>query len=290
MSASTPASNPNHVELPQGTVTYLVAGPADSALPPVVFVHGLLVDSQLWTGVADVLAERGIRSFSPNWPLGSHGVPMNADADLSPRGMAAIIDGFLAALDLTDVTLVGSDTGGAVQFTIDTDPSRIGRLVLTNCDVFEHFPPREFAGLIKVGSHAALIKPLLASLKPTAIRHSRRGYGLLFASEPDPKVTRSWIEPALSNKAIRRDAAKLMSTMRPKDLLDVSSRFDRFTKPVHIVWGDADTCFTISFAEKLAAAFPSATLTTVRGGRTFISMEFPEQVADVISKASGPVG
>ena len=66
--------------------------------------------------------------------------------------MAAIIDGFLAALDLTDVTLVGSDTGGALcQFTIDTDHSRIGRLVLTNCDAFDAFPPREFAGLIKVG-------------------------------------------------------------------------------------------------------------------------------------------
>jgi pimeloyl-ACP methyl ester carboxylesterase len=291
MSAPTPTPTLNHVELPQGTVTYFVAGPADSAFPPVVFVHGLLVDSQLWTGVADVLAERGIRSYAPNWPLGSHRVPMNADADLSPRGMAATINGFLAALDLTDVTLAGSDTGGALcQFTIDTDHSRIGRLVLTNCDAFDHFPPREFEGLIKVGSRAALIKPLLAALKPSAIRHSRRGYGLLFAGKPDPKVTRSWIEPALRDKAIRRDAAKLMSAMWPEDLLDVSSRFDDFTKPVHIVWGDADTCFTISFAERLTAAFPNATLTTVTGGRTFISMEFPEQVADVISTASEPVG
>jgi pimeloyl-ACP methyl ester carboxylesterase len=286
MSARTPVPNLDRVELPQGTITYRVAGPADSAFPPVVFVHGLLVDSLLWTGVAEVLAERGIRSYAPNWPLGSHRVPMNADADLSPRGMAAIINGFLAALDLTDVTLVGNDTGGALcQFTIDTDQSRIGRLVLTNCDAFRAFPPREFAGLIKVGSHATLIKPLAVALKPTVFRHSRRGFGLLFAGKPDPKITRGWIEPALRDKAIRRDAAKLMSTMRPKDLLDVSTRFDAFTKPVRLVWGDADRYFTISLAEKLAAAFPNATLTTVPGGRTFISMEFPEQVADVISTA-----
>jgi pimeloyl-ACP methyl ester carboxylesterase len=281
------STNLNRVELPQGTLTYRVAGPADSAFPPVVFVHGLLVDSLLWTGVADVLAERGIRSYAPNWPLGSHRVAMDAEADLSPRGMAAIINGFLAALDLTDVTLVGSDTGGALcQFTIDTDHSRIGCLVLTNCDAFDVFPPRQFAGLIKVGSHAALIKPLAELLTPAAIRHSRRGYGLAFAGKPDPNITRSWIEPALSGKAIRRDAAKLMSTMQAKDLLDVSTRFDAFTKPVHLVWGDADECFTISFAEKLVAAFPNATLTTVPGGRTFISMEFPEQVADVITASA----
>jgi pimeloyl-ACP methyl ester carboxylesterase len=285
--SATSAPDLDRVELPQGTVTYRVAGPADSALPPVVFVHGLLVDSLLWTGVADVLAERGVRSYAPNWPLGSHRVPMHADADLSPRGMATIITGFLAALDLTDVTLVGNDTGGALcQFTIDTDHSRIGRLVLTNCDAFDVFPPGEFAGLIKVGRHAALIKPLAAVLMPTAIRHSRRGYGLLFAGKPDPTITRGWIEPALSDKAIRGDAAKLMRTMQPEDLLDVSTRFDAFTKPVDLVWGDADTCFTIRFAERLAAAFPNATLTTVPGGRTFISMEFPEQVADAIRAAA----
>ena len=60
------------VELAQGTINYRVAGPADSAHPPVVFVHGILVDNQLWTAVADKLAEQGIRSYAPNLPLGSH--------------------------------------------------------------------------------------------------------------------------------------------------------------------------------------------------------------------------
>jgi pimeloyl-ACP methyl ester carboxylesterase len=285
-SSATSSPNLTRLDLPQGTIAYRVTGPADSAVPPVVFVHGLLADSQLWTDVADVLAERGIRSYLPDWPLGSHRIPMNAGADLSPRGIAAIINGFLAALDLTEVTLVGSDTGGALcQYAIDTDDSRIGRLVLTNCDGFDVFPPREFDGLIKVGRHAALIKPMLTALRPTAVRHSKAGYGRLFAGTPDPEVTRSWIEPALGSKAIRRDAAKLMSTMQPEDLLDVSTRFGSFTKPVRLVWGDADSCFPISFAERLAAAFPNGTLTPVRGGRTFVSMEFPGQVADVISGA-----
>jgi hypothetical protein len=121
-----------------------------------------------------VLADRRIRSYAPNWPLGSHPVPMSADADLSPRGIAPVINGFLAALDLTDITLVGNDTGGALcQFVIDAD----GRLVLTNCDAFDLFPPREFEALIKVGRHAALIKPMLTALRPTAVRHGKRATG-----------------------------------------------------------------------------------------------------------------
>jgi pimeloyl-ACP methyl ester carboxylesterase len=212
---------------------------------------------------------------------------MDADADLSPRGIAAIINDFLAALDLTDVTLVGNDTGGAVcQYLIDTDHTRIGRLVLTNCDAFDVFPPAEFARLVKFGSHAVLIKPMLGALRSTAVRHSNTGYGLTFAGSPDPAITRSWIRPALGNRAIRRDAAKLMSRMDPQDLLDVSTRFGAFTRPVRLVWGDADRCFPISFAERLAAAFPDATLTRVPGGRTFIPMEFPDSVADVIIAVS----
>lgn len=272
------------VDLAQGTISYRATGPADSAHPPVVFVHGLLVDNQLWTGVADMLAERGYRCYAPAWPLGSHQKAMNADADLSPRGIAAIINGFLDKLGLTDVTLVGNDTGGAIcQFLIDTDHSRIGRLVLTNCDAFDVFPPRDFKMLFVAGRHEALIKPLALSVKPKPIRHSRLGFGLLFAGKPDPDITASWIEPVLLDPAIRRDVAKLLREVRPKELLDVSTRFGNFTKPVHVVWGDADTAFKPSFADRLVAAFPNAKLTKIAGARTFFALERPGELADAIA-------
>lgn len=284
---STP--NLNRVELSQGTITYRVAGPEDSQYPPVVFVHGLLVDSLLWTSVADLLAEQGIRSYAPNWPMGSHQLPMNADADLAPRGIARTVLEFFTTLELDDVTLVGNDTGGAIcQFTIDTDASRIGRLVLTNCDAFDVFPPKDFVPLVKVGAHRAMIKPLISMVKPKFLRHSRLGFGMLFAGKPDPNITRAWIEPCLRNKDIRRDAAKLMAGIKPKELLDVSTRLPSFTRPVRIVWGEADTSFKPKFAKRLADTFPNATLTFVPGGKTFIAMEFPEQVAAAIAEVLAP--
>jgi pimeloyl-ACP methyl ester carboxylesterase len=236
--------------------------------------------------VADALAKRGIRSYAPNLPLGAHPVPMNADADLTPRGIAKIIHSFLVALDLTDVTLVGNDTGGALcQFTIDTDQSRIGRLVLTNCDAFDRFPPKEFVGLVKAGRHVPMVKLLAVLLKSTTIRHHQKVLGGLFAGKPDPVLTRSWVEPALKQKAVRRDAAKLMRGINPAELLEVSTRFGAFSKPVDLVWGDSDAFFPIDFAERLAAAFPRSSLTPVKGARTFVPVEFPDVVADVIEKA-----
>jgi pimeloyl-ACP methyl ester carboxylesterase len=287
---STPASSAlehRQVALEQGPISFRVTGPEDSGQPPIVFVHGLLVDSTLWTAVAERLAARGLRCYLPTWPLGSHRTAMAPDADLSPRGMAGVINGFLATLDLDDVTLVGSDTGGALcQFTIDADHTRIGRLVLTNCDAFELFPPPEFAPVAKVGQHSLLLLPLLAAMLLTPVRQSRLGYGRVFAAQADAAVTRSWILPALSDAGVRRDLAKVMRGMRPADTLDLATRFHAFAKPVHLIWGDDDAFFPVEVARRLAASFPVSTLTTIPGGRTFVSMDYPDEVSDVIAGAT----
>ena len=104
---------------------YRTAGPVDASGPPVMFVHGVLVDGSLWSATADALAAHGVRSFAPDLPLGSHRSPVHPDADQSPRGVARQIIAFIEALELDDVTLVGNDSGGAIcQYVLDTDPSR----------------------------------------------------------------------------------------------------------------------------------------------------------------------
>ena len=64
------------IDLPHGTVSYRVTGPAEAAAPPVVFVHGFLVSSTLWSTTADALAEAGVRAYAADWPLGSHTIAL----------------------------------------------------------------------------------------------------------------------------------------------------------------------------------------------------------------------
>jgi pimeloyl-ACP methyl ester carboxylesterase len=272
------------IDLPQGRVEYRVTGPADSGQPPVVFVHGLLVNGELWDGVADALAGQGIRCYQPTLPLGAHSIAMSPDADLTPRGIARIVLEFLAALDLRDVTLVGNDTGGALcQFVIDTDASRIGRLVLTNCDAFDKFPPAPFGMLVKAARRPGLLRAMMTTMKPTALRHSVLGFGPLARKPLDAQLTRRWITPVLTDAGVRRDTAKLARGIDPKDLLDVSTRLGQFTKPVVLVWGAADRFFKISFAERLQQTFPDAKLVPIEGGRTFVPLDEPERVAAEIA-------
>jgi pimeloyl-ACP methyl ester carboxylesterase len=271
------------IELPHAVVNYRVAGPAESAAPPVLFVHPFLMDGSLWSGVADLLAAQGVRSYAPDWPLGSHRTPVKPGTDQSPRGVARQILLFIEALGLRDVTLVGGDTGGALcQFLLDTDASRIGRVVLTNCDAFDTFPPFPFNIMFSLLKGETRMKINLQPMRWRAFRHSPLGMGLL-AGELDPEQTRAWIEPSLTNPAIRKDAVAFLRAAEPKDLLDVSTRLDRFTGPVTIVWGTADRAFTTELGRRLQRAFGNADFVEVPNARTLVPLDAPGQLADAIA-------
>jgi pimeloyl-ACP methyl ester carboxylesterase len=271
-----------HIALEQATIDYRVLGPDDSAHPPVLFIHGILVDSRLWDRVAEGLARQGYRCYLPNWPLGSHTIPVNAGADLSPRGVAVMIRDFIDAMGLTDVTLVGNDTGGGLcQLVIDAYPDRVGRLVLTNCDAFDKFPPFPFNAVFALLRGPISIKLLFEQMRIKALRHSPLGFGLLV--HPDPALTSSWLEPARTDVRIRRDLARLLRNVAKTDLTDVATRLPRFTKPVTLVWGQRDRAFTPSLGRRLAALFPNSTLIEVPDARTFVSLDNPTAVIDAVA-------
>jgi pimeloyl-ACP methyl ester carboxylesterase len=187
---------------------------------------------------------------------------------------------------LTDVTLVGNDTGGALcQFVIDEDPSRIGRLVLTNCDAFDKFPPAPFGMVVMACRRPGRIRAMTAAMRPAWARHSMLAYGPLVAKRLDSAMTRRWVTPARTDAGVRRDTARFMRGIRPAELLDVSTRLDRFTKPVLLVWGAADRYFTTDLARRLAGVFPQSQLVEVEGGRTFLPLDEPDRVAEEIRAA-----
>jgi pimeloyl-ACP methyl ester carboxylesterase len=280
------------IALQQATIDYRVLGPEDSPHPPVLFIHGILVDSRLWERVAERLADQGFRCILPTWPLGSHRIPVNEGADLSPRGVAAMIRDFMEALELSDVTLVGNDTGGGLcQFVVDAYPERVGRLVLTNCDAFDKFPPFPFNAVFAVLRGPISIKIMTEPMRLTAIRESPLGFGLLL-NHSESALTASWIEPCRNDSRIRQDLATLLRHVAKTDLIDVSTRFAKFTEPVTVVWGMADRCFTPSLGRRLADQFPNSTMIEVPDARTFVALDNPIAVTDAIATlgAAKPLG
>jgi pimeloyl-ACP methyl ester carboxylesterase len=195
-----------------------------------------------------------------------------------------MIRDFIVALELSDVTLVGNDTGGGLcQLTIDAYPEHVGRLVLTNCDAFDKFPPFPFNVAFALLRGPASIKMLAAQMRLKTIRHSPLGFGLL-VRDPDPALTDSWLQPCRADSRICRDLATLLRNVAKTDLTDVSTRLPRFTKPVAVVWGQADRCFTPALGRRLAALFPNGTLIEVPDAKTFVALDDPRAVVGAIEK------
>src|SRR3954451_6357116 len=82
--------------------------------PPVLFLHGVLVNGDLWRDVVPRVADAGFRCIAPDLPIGGHELSMDEDADLSPPGLARLIVEVIDGLGLDKPILVGNDTGGAL--------------------------------------------------------------------------------------------------------------------------------------------------------------------------------
>lgn len=119
-------------------------------------------------------------------------IAMDSGADMSPRGIARQILEFLESLGLDAVTLVGNDTGGALcQFAIDEDPRRIGRVVLTNCDGLDTFPPAAFKPLFALLRNERRAR-FLARLMPVPRCQIRAGAQVIVPLDaPQTLATRS---------------------------------------------------------------------------------------------------
>jgi pimeloyl-ACP methyl ester carboxylesterase len=278
MTAATESPHRTEIDLPAGRIRYRDEGQGR----PVVFVHGYLVDGRLWDGVVDSLCDR-CRCLAPDWPIGAQSMAMKPDADLSPYGIAATIASFLEALDLEDVTIVGNDSGGAMsQVLVTRHPERIGRLVLTNCDTHENFPPGVFKAMPPVaklpGGMAVMGAPFrIGALGRAAFKpFSKKGI--------PPELVRSWLEPGLNDPGVKHDLKKVTAGMNKRYTLEAAEKLRDSDLPILVAWAPRDRFFPLKYAERLAGEAKNASIEPIPDASTFVALDQPQRVADEIAE------
>ncbi|WP_028935666.1 alpha/beta fold hydrolase [Pseudonocardia spinosispora] len=248
--------------------------------PPVLFIHGLYVNEHLWDDVvARTCASR--TCHLPTLPLGAHVVSAGRDWRPTLDDLAGLVTGLIRELDLEDVTVVGNDTGGGlVLLALGSDDEaleRISRVVLTNCDSYDHLPPAALAPLVSAARRIPILaKLVLRSLLST--RYGRRRFlGTVLARDPAPYVE-ALFDPAFLDEAVRVTAA-----LHPSEDQRGMRWLEKLDVPVHLVWGDSDAFFPAEDANRLAAALPNATITRVPQAKTYIPLEAPAEVHKAIT-------
>jgi hypothetical protein len=239
----------------------------------------------LWSDVVAKLADH-YRCVMFDLPLGAHRFPLDRNADRSARSLARVILDCLEELDLRDVVLVASDTaGGLCLLVLDEPPERIhriGALVLTNCDSFEHFPPRAVRPFAALCRWAPVLTRGLVRRVLRSERGRRRLVRSVAATPLDDHRTRSFFDP-LRDPAIADDLVRAFAGMRPTIMLEAVPAIAEFGQPVALAWGDDCDFFPFDHAQRLANTFPNATVHRIAGARTWVPLDAPSELADIIA-------
>ena len=270
-----PKEAPTHL----GTVEYRDIGEG----PVIVFLHLVLAEASHWDKMPPLLADR-FRCILPTLPMGAHRIPASADADLSPAGLARAVADLLDHLDVTDVTLVGNDSGGAIsQVVAMNHPERLSGVVLTNCDMYDDFPPKMFGYFNLLPYIPGGLAITGRMLKVRAFWGLPFVFGLL-ANEVDAVKIDRWADALLANEQVRHDARKVLLGFGP-DVTNQAAAALRSTRlPFLVAWGADDKAFKPSLAERFCAEVPTAKLVMIEDCKTLVCWDQPQRLAELISE------
>src|SRR5580658_317574 len=253
--------------------------------PALVFFAGALANGDLWRDVVAALEDR-YRCITIDLPLGAHPWPLNAGADRSAASLARLELDCLELLELDDATVVANDTaGGLLLLALATSHpalGRVGRLVLTNCESYDQFPPDKLRKVSAMCRALPRLSGTLLRLQNLSPRGQRRGLATVTARGLDDERCESFFEPVRRDRRMADDLVAAMAGFRPQLLIDAATAIPQFDRPVLLVWGEECGFFPIQHARRLADDFPRATLVPVPGARTWVPVDHPAAVAGAI--------
>ena len=271
----------SQIELSAGTIEYEDTGGEG---PTLVLLHGLLMDASLWD---DVIADLSVdhRCVAPTLPLGAHRHAMNADADLSLRGIARLVTELLDRLDLRGATVVGNDTGGAlVQLLVGNGATRVSRIVLASCDAFDNFPPGLTGKtLVLTGKlPPAMFGLFMQQMRLRPLRRLPIAFGWL--TKRGDAATARWMKPVLQQREIRRDTVRVLraAAAEKRLMLDAAECLPAYDRPALVVWASGDRVMPPDHGRRLVELLPQGRLVEIPDSYTLIPLDQPARLAQII--------
>ena len=114
-------------------------------------------------------------------------------------------------------------------------------------------------------------------------------FGLMSKRPIPDELVDQWLEPTLTNPAIRRDLRKYAGDTRQgrRQLAKANPRLADFGKPVLVAWAAEDKVMPVTAGRRLAASFPESRFVEIADSRTLIPIDQPRALADAIATFVG---
>ena len=229
-----------------GKIAYVEKGSG----APALFVHGFPVNGFAWRDVIEDLAP--IRRCIALDLMGLGYTEVKADQELGFDRQAAMIAAFMDRLGLTQVDLVGNDSGASIaQVFAAKYPARLHSLTITNCEVHDLWPNAMLKAAFDQFADPSIVAGLNAMLQTPAI--ARQGLASVYedaAKIPD-EAFKTYLEPVLSSEARTDSMRRFLSLGNLKVLTAIAPQLRELKVPTLIAWGEADTAFDLKSVEWL---------------------------------------
>lgn len=122
------------LDLPLGTIHYIDESPTGTQVGTALLLHGNPTWSFVYRDIGQGLLDAGFRVIAPDYyGFGLSDKPSTDEFAFTPESHSFIMEDFVDALDLQDVTLVMQDWGGSVGLGLaDRQPDRFSGFVIMN--------------------------------------------------------------------------------------------------------------------------------------------------------------
>lgn len=260
-----------------GEVAYRTVGHG----PDVLFVHGWPVSSATFRKLLPHLVDRvtchlidlpgaGDSRFTPDTEL---------SIDNHIRSVTRVVD----ILGLTDVAVIGHDSGGLIARHAMAGDRRMRCLGLIDTEQstgtswkFRSFiAGRRFPGFGAALGWAAGRRRL---------RRSRLVLGDAFADPAllDGEFDEFFLQPLHHSRAHRDAATRVLRSFDLRLVDGLKELHAVIDVPVQLIWGERDKFFPVEWARQMVGDFPNASLTVVPGAGLFSHEERPAEVAQAL--------
>lgn len=266
-----------YVSTPSGRISYVERGEGRVAL----FIHGVLVNGYLWRHqLAELAGDRRCIAIDLLAHGGSEASP---EQDMSFEAQAEMLSEFLDALKISKVDLVANDSGvGIAQIFAVNHTSKLRSLVLTNGDVHDNWPPKEFSGFLDMVAAGGLAATLGRMLADKNYYRGPEAFGPAYEcpSSIADETIEAYLRPHVASSERTHELERFILAFNNSQTVKLEARLKTLTVPTRIVWGTGDIFFNRRWAEWLETTIPNARQTTFLKGATLL---FPEERPDELN-------
>ena len=238
--------------------------------PPVVFVHGAILDHTQWTPQMDALCEE---YTTIAYDVRGHGRTGGSDrASYSISLFAADLDAFITALDLDQPLLCGLSMGGCItQVYAATHADRVGGLVLADTFTPELFDRREWL------QRSAMLRATVPPVR--LVGYERVEKVMVWLQERYQRGASGDYE---NIERLRAEGPKMTTGEFAKVIRAVATfheteiNFSAITAPTLVLYGEHEPAFIRRHAPKLGVEVPNASVREVPGAGHASNLDNPE--------------